>query len=263
MDIILGEFERDLQRVCKQLDLIDALKAFIGLDAPAEDNPTDFLQKAKIIHNEVREVHADLPILVGTLTLYIAGRFEDFSRTLFEDLCQRLAQRADNFKSLPKKMQEALMVYTAVIIQSPRKYGYGDGAAASFIATLNENLSSAGKLTAVNHKCLSITEANMKPDILKELFERIGVSDFWKKIGQQASIQAHFETLDPSEAEKKTKTELTELMDLRNLVAHPSGTINWPSTEKIREYTRFLNVLAKALSDLTSVFEVALCRPAN
>ncbi|MDR6583516.1 HEPN domain-containing protein [Herbaspirillum frisingense] len=259
--LLFEEFVRDLRRVGEQLDLVDTLKVFTALNPPEslDANGKEFVEQAVKVHTISREVHTDFPILTGTLTLYIAGRFESFSRSLFEDLCQRLVQKATNFRTLPKKMQDALIFHTAVVAQSPRKYGFGDGAVATFIANLSNNLSNTASIDAVNHQCLSITDANMKADMLKDLFERIGVSDFWKKIGQQASVQAHFGTGDPSSAESQAKTELNALMDLRNNVAHPSGAITWPSQDKVRGYIKFLTVLAKALNDLTMVFEVALC----
>lgn len=262
MDIIFKEFERDLERVCDQLKLIDALKEFAALAPLDEDiNTTEFARNSSRIHELSRSVHKELPILTGTLALYIAGRFEEYSRTLFEDLCERLVQKAPNFKALPKKMQQGLIEFTAMVVQAPRKYGFGEGAVASFIATLHENLSNPHVITAVNQQCLSITEANMRSEMLRDLFDRIGATKLWEKIGQQAPIQAHFGTSDPSQAQKLAEDELNELMKLRNLVAHPSGGITWPSTDSIRNYTRYLCVLGKALYDLTLVFEGALCRP--
>jgi ABC-type Fe3+/spermidine/putrescine transport system ATPase subunit len=100
----------------------------------------------------------------------------------------------------------------------------------------------------------------MKPDTLAELYDRVGVKEIWKKIGQQASIQAHFATSDTSNAETLAKQKLMTLMELRNSIAHPSTSITWPATETVREYIGFLDVLASALSSLSSVFAATLCR---
>jgi hypothetical protein len=101
----------------------------------------------------------------------------------------------------------------------------------------------------------------MRDKTLSDLFERVGVSSIWKDISQQASILAHFETRNPGEAENKAKKYLNDIMDQRNLVAHPSGTINWPSPDTVRQYIEYLKVLGRALADLIGVYEVVLCQP--
>jgi len=194
------------------------------------------------------------------MALYIAGRFEEYTRTSFEDLCQKLAQRASSFKALPKRMQESLVVYTAMVMQAPRKFQHGEGAVAGFAANIAANLSGESSVEKINYQCLSITEANMKPDTLAELYDRIGAKEIWKKIGQQAPIQAYFATSDSSNAESLARQKLTALMEMRNSIAHPSTTITWPATETVREYIQFLDVLASALASLSVVFAATLCR---
>jgi hypothetical protein len=50
-------------------------------------------------------------------------------------------------------------------------------------------------------------------------------------------------------------------MDLRNKIAHPSGELEWPSTEALRDYVQFLRLLSRAMAALIGVFEVTLCAP--
>ncbi|WP_157380905.1 HEPN domain-containing protein [Burkholderia ubonensis] len=277
MDLILTEFQRDLATITRQLDLLDEIKKFSAIAelsekyrvAAATDaaNKTSasqemraYLRQATSLHGCARTSHAGLPVVSGTMVLYIAGRFEEFTRTSFEDLCQQLAQRASSFKALPKKMQESLITFTAIVMQSPRKYQHGDGAVASFAQNLASNLSAAAKAENINYQCLSITDANMRPDTLSDLYDRIGAKEIWKKIGQQASVQAHFSTQDSSNAESLAKSKLGALMDERNSIAHPSTSIVWPDTDKVRGYIKFLDVLAAALSSLSLVFAATLCR---
>jgi len=64
-----------------------------------------------------------MPILNGVLLLYLAGRFENFVRQIFEDLADAVASDRKEFSELPKAMRENLVLYTAEIMQNPRKYG--------------------------------------------------------------------------------------------------------------------------------------------
>jgi RiboL-PSP-HEPN len=277
MDLILSEFQRDLAVITRQLDLMDEIKRFSSVSelerkyqmatvvtegkASSSLELRRYLGQADLLHVRARDGHAGLPVVCGTMALYVAGRFEEYTRTSFEDLCQKIASSASSFKSLPKKMQENLVVYTALVMQSPRRYRHGDGAVAAFAENLASNLSTKSSVDKINHQCLSITEANMKPETLAELYERVGAKEIWKKIGQQAQVQAHFVTQDPSAAETMAKQKLQSLMELRNSIAHPSTSIVWPATEIVRGYISFLDILATALSSLSIVFAATLCRP--
>lgn len=259
MEPIFDEFRQDLHRVAAQLDLLEKTKEFVGVESSGESG-SRFIESATKVYEAARTAHAGMPLLTGTLVLYIAGRLEAFTRTIFEDLCLRLVERAASFKALPKKMQENLVVYTALVMQSPRKYGHAENGVRTFATTLADNLNNSAGIDRVNHECLSITETNLRPDVLAELFERVGVKEIWKKIAQQAPLQIYFQTQEVGSVESLAKRKLTELMDLRNKVAHPSGSIEWPSTDIVRTYIAFLEVLGKALSDLVGVFEVTLCQ---
>lgn len=262
MDPILQEFEQDLDRIKGQLDFIEKLRDFAKHDCDASDQgkERDFLNNAVTVHEAANRVHASFPMLTGTLLLYLAGRFEEFTRTSFEDLCQRLVQRAQAFDKLPKKMRDSAIVFTALVMQTPRKFGHAEGGVRTFVSTLSENLRGENPLTRVNHECLSITESNMRAEVFADLFSRVGVSSIWKQIGQQAQMQTYFETQDSGNAESQAKRELDKLMDLRNKVAHPSGTIEWPSTDTVIRYVNYIRILARSLTDLIGVYEVTLCQ---
>lgn len=262
MDPILQEFERDLDRITSQIDLIEELKTFSGHEITDDERTAggNFFNISQSLHSSVRHIHSNLPIISGTLVLYGCGRFEELARTLFEDLCQRLTSRAGEFSKLPKKMRENLPVFTAKIIENPRKYGHAEGGVRTFVTTLASNLTVGNRLERVNHECLSITDANMKSDVLADLFGRVGVSAVWRQISEQASMRAFFQSQDAGKVETDAKRTLNELMDLRNKIAHPSGTLEWPSTNSLKSSFEFLRLLARAISDLVGVYEVTLCQ---
>src|SRR5947207_6445581 len=112
-----------------------------------------------------------MPILTGTLLLYLAGRLENFVKETFEDLCDGLVSECGDFTHLPKPMQENLVRFTAEVIASPRKFGHAENGVIAFVNTLADNLNRR-PLNGVNSKCLSITTENMWPDTLNEMFVR-------------------------------------------------------------------------------------------
>ncbi|NTU74272.1 hypothetical protein HGB07_09125, partial [Candidatus Roizmanbacteria bacterium] len=260
MDIIFLEFEQDLNRVRKLIQLLDQIKGFAGidLDVAVQELESSFFTATQSIHNQARSCHADTYVLYGTIVLYLGGRFEFFVRTVFEDLCIRIATRVGSFYKLPKIMQENLIKFTAEVMLNPRKYGHADRGVKAFISNLASNLDETQLFSQINASCLSITYENMRASTLSELFERIGVKDIWQKIGQQAKVQIFFETAEADQAKNKATSQLNTFVELRNQIAHPSTNMTWPNTDQVVAYIDFLKVIATAITELISVYEINL-----
>lgn len=263
MDPILKDFEGDLDKVASQLDFIEVVRKFTAF-IPQHDDPSlvgPFGQEAHVVYEGAKRVHGNLPLASGTLILYTCGRFEAMIRVLFEDLCQRLVGKAEQFARLPKKMRENLPIFTAKVISDPRKYGHAEGGVRAFVTTLAANLAVNAKVERVNHECLSVTDSNMRADVLADLFGRIGAASIWSQIAAQASLKAFFQEADSAKVEVAAKRRLNDLMDLRNRIAHPSGEFDWPSVETLRQHIQFLRLLARSMTEIASVYEVTLCAP--
>lgn len=261
MDPITNDFENDLNKIVSQLDFIETLRKFSSCNSTEEHGvSSQFLTDALDVHEGTKRIHGNLPLVSGTLILYTCGRFETMTRTLFEDLCQRLVTRAGRFSRLPKKMRENLPIFTAKVISEPRKFGHAENGVRAFVATLASNLAVDATVERVNHECLSLTEANMRADVLSELFGRVGVAAIWTQMSEQAALKTHFQNSDSGQVEKKARYKLNELMDLRNKIAHPSGEFDWPSIEALRDYVQLLRLLARAMAELVGVYEVTLCQ---
>jgi len=261
MDPIVKDFEEDLDKVSAQLDFIELVRKFTAFTLLPDDPALTaaFGREAQIIYEGAKRVHGNLPLASGTLILYTCGRFEAMTRVLFEDLCQRLVAKAGQFARLPKKMRENLPLFTAKVISDPRKYGHAENGVRAFVTTLAANLAIDAKVDRINHECLSVTESNMRADILADLFGRIGASNIWSQVAAQASLKAFFQEADSAKVEVAARRRLNDLMELRNRIAHPSGEFEWPSVESLRKHIHFLRLLARSIAELTSVYEVTLC----
>ena len=104
MDPLLFEFRTDLQRVQRLLDLMEAIKLFPTSHSPEGEQTDAFIRQAAHIHTQAKGCHADSFVFIGTLILYLGGRFEYFVRAEFEDLCDRIARRCNSFDRLPRAM---------------------------------------------------------------------------------------------------------------------------------------------------------------
>jgi hypothetical protein len=93
----------------------------------------------------------------------------------------------------------------------------------------------------------------MTPTILAELFKRIGIQSLWSEIGKQAQMKIHFELDRDHDVEREAKALLENLMTTRNTIAHPSGSPEFPDTNRVSSYIRFLKVLSSVLVETCRV----------
>ena len=250
----LPEFKSSLDKIESLLILTESIKEFSAKTIDESEDNENILNLYAIS----RENRSNLPVMNGTLLLYVSGQFESFVKLTFEELCTNISQKAERFGHLPKEMRENLIKYTAEVISNPRKYGHADLGVKAFVKVLSDNLSDEAELKTINSSCISITSENMRPQILGDLFKRVGIRNIWEKISEQGKLQLFFETHDSSIARKKAERLLNEIMTARNGVAHPSSSFNWPDHEFIKNGIRFYSVLGEVLVESLSVIEFDL-----
>lgn len=259
LDQPLDEFKSDLVRLDQLLTMLTSLRDFGSIDIQEGDAKTAFVTSAITIRDGIRKHKADIPVLSGSLLLYLSGRFEHFVRMIFQALCDGYASKCSTFEELPKKMQKSLHWYTTEVARDYSKYGYDEIAAFGFLASYVENCNTSGPLV-VNSACLSVTQSNMRPEVIADIFKRIGVDQLWVEMSKQSVLKAFFETDKDNFTEKEAKAMLEELMTSRNGIAHPTSTPNFPDLERIKKFLEFISVLSSALH-LASVTSLAAFRP--
>ncbi len=259
MNYIYQDFLKDIDDLRAVLKLADSLKSFSAQNNEPEIEITDnkFLELAEIVHSKSRDANFGMVFIPGTIVLYLGGRFEYFIKTLFEELSMTIALKCKKFEYLPKEYKENLIAFTSEVIKSPAKYNHGENGVKTFITNLSNNVNGL-EIADINTKCLSITSENMRPPILNDLFNRIGAKDIWVKLGHQANLQAFFETADASKAQKDATKFLNDFMDIRNKVAHPSGSFQWPDTKAVMKHIDYFEVLGQQICNLASVYETSL-----
>lgn len=253
LDTPLREFHQDLDRLEALVKLIDELRGFGAVTPPDANGDGQFGEIARILRLSTRNQSADFPILAGTLTLYLAGRFEHFVRTAFEVTCDAYAAKCQKFSDLPEKVRNNLISMTAEVLNSPAKYGFDYLRAYSFVLNLAGNLEASVGLGEINSACLSITNQNMTPPILAELFKRIGIHSLWAEMGKQAQMKIYFELDRDQDVEREAKALLDNLMSTRNMVAHPSGSPEFPDANKVSSYIKFIKMLSIVLVEICRV----------
>lgn len=201
-----------------------------------------------------------LPLVTGTLVLYLAGRFESFVREKIGTAAREIGNTCGQFDRLPKNMQVSLLNQTVEVIKNPRKFGHAEAGVRAFVKRLAAGYSSINDKDPVNFECISITEANMKPEVFKEICDRIGFTEAWNQIAAQTNMKRFFENMDGSVVSKDAQAMLRKLMDDRNAVAHPVGATTFPNTVTIFKYVAFVKILCMEFEAVLDMY-VALIQP--
>lgn len=258
----LQAFLEDLERVRKLLEMLQSIRGFAAQDATGADPEYGFVVASLEVRDVVRLRSAELPILSGTLLLYLAGRFENFARDSFELLCDLMAERCSRLADLPLKMRTELVRLTAEAVAAPAKYSFDEIEVQAFVTTLAGNMTASSGLGKVNSRCLSVTSVNMGARMVAELFKRAGIDHLWQDIGRQAPLRAWLGIEQDSQATAEVQTRLDQLMKLRNGIAHPTSDTSFPDLDQVLSYVEFLKHISTTLVSVVEM-NLAVFRPSD
>lgn len=216
-----------------------------------------FTKQPRKYENSAADAVSGFPLSRGAMFIQAASRFEFFVRSEVEDLALRASNHAKKFSHLPKEMRDNLLRLSAMVLESPRKFRMASQVT-NIVGTLARNLSGEDGPGEINHRCLSITSENMRASVIKDLFGRLGVKDIWQRIGQNAQVQVYLEMTDANQVSSACQSRLNQAMDRRNSFAHSGDSITWPSADELRALFAFLTELARAISSVIPVSELAL-----
>lgn len=248
MEELYSKFIKDIGDLEKALVLMNEIDTLRRKYPVVDDIENAELQQ---LISSVSNAKFGIQFLIASTTLYLAGRFEYFVRSIIEELSIRISTAKGEFKDLPTNMRDSLIRLSSEVIMEPRRYGFAEGARNSFILNLANNLNQ-NLNSPINHQCLSITNKNMKDDVIEELFNRLGIKEIWKYFGEQLAIKLFFKTKDTCYATSNARKTLNSIMEKRNQIAHPSDSVgNWPSIDETLKDIDFLKRLALIIKDFS------------
>ena len=253
----VDELLADFSRGERLINLIKQFRDFGASQLPGNQAEADLQwPEASALLGECHSRRTDLPIMSGSLLLYLAGRFEFYIRTIIEIAAEEIASQCEKYSDLPPKLKKELISRTAEVVQNPRRYGYDEIQVEGFILTLADGLRASSSIPSINSACLSTTDANMRPDILADLFKRIGMDNVWPEIGKQTKTKIHLKVTTDSDATNHAKGRLNDIMEERNRIAHPTNETTFLGPDQVLEATKFLRMLAEVLLDVLRVYMV-------
>lgn len=262
-DPVLRDFMADVERAEHLLALVKNFREFGASTPPARDAETqDPWPASTSLHDASRLRRTDLPVLSGSLQLYLAGRFEYCIRQIVEVVADEIAARATKYADLPDSIKSELRTRTLEIAQNPRRYGYDDGQTDALLTSLVTSKSTITPPLIINSTVLSLTDSNMKDRVLADILKRVGMQDFWRDVGKQATVKIELETSADGETTAKAQSWLNAIMDERNQVAHPTSSTQFPDPDQVLKAAHFLKTLAATTVDLAKVY-LAAYKPAG
>jgi hypothetical protein len=244
---VLDDFDKDIGRVEQLLRLIYIFRDFAGQAAPESVEP------ALELYEAAQGARTDLPVLSGSLLLYLCGRFEYFVRELVGTIVDDLVDKAATYEDLPGQLRKEVLSRTLQINLNPRKFNHTEESASTLAAQLADNLSGridAGASMFVDSSTVTITESNMRPDVLSDLFKRIGIGGLWDTLGKQLALKSLLDEATEDGCKKAAVARLDDIMSERNKVAHPIGDVVFPDAALVEEMARYFKSLAQVLLEL-------------
>jgi RiboL-PSP-HEPN len=249
------DFKADLQRIAQLLGLIEDFRSFAATgDEYLKD--AEVTEGARKLLKTADEVRTDLPLLSGSLFLYICGRFEYFVRELVGTIMDELVDKAQKYDDLPDALRKEHLNRTLAINLSPKKYNYSPVTAAALLGELAGSLSGTSenpKGFDVDSNVVTITESNMNSDTLAEIFERVGVAQIWDTLGKQSKLKAFLLVSGDADCSKVAKARLDEIMARRNRIAHPTKDLQFPDVDYAQDTSNFYEILSELLVDVAMV----------
>lgn len=255
LDPVLCDFKADVERAEHLLVLIKLFREF-GASTPPTQTPGNAASwpTANTLHGASKLRRTDLPVLSGSLQLYLAGRFEYCIRQVVEVVADEIASRAAKFSDLPDSIRNELKSKTLEIAQNPRRYGYDEGQTDALLSALVASKGCISSPVPINSAVLSLTDSNMKDRVLSELLKRVGMQEFWREVGKQASVKLVLEKNTDGETTAEAQARLNAIMDERNQVAHPTSSTQFPDPDQVLKAALFLKTLAATTIDLAKVY---------
>ena len=257
------DFCSDINRARHLLELIKHLRGFGASERPSKQGPKEAgWVEAVELWEAAKERRTDLPLISGSLVLYLAGRFEYFARQVVETVAEEMAESIADYGSLPAVLRKELKTRTLQIAENPRRFGFEETQADLFLLNLAQNLEGGESPPSIRINVVSVTDSNLKDRALAELMKRVDLNSFWRDVGKQARVKLFLQTRDDRETTAQAQARLNGIMDQRNQIAHPTASTQFPDPDQVLLMIEYLQVLAEVTAELAQIHLAAFVQAA-
>jgi hypothetical protein len=252
---ILQQFHDDLDRATDLLQLTRLFRSFAGSPLPkAVEDGTVPWQESVDLAQIAPNVRTDLPILSGSILLYLCGRFENFVREIVIAIGDEHASSATSYEDLPNTVRTEIFQRTLEVAKTPTKYNFDSTEAKQLIKGLADSLHpEPGAKVVIESRLLAITDANMHARMMAEIFKRVGIEQLWRELGKQAPLKTYLGKADDGQCTAAASSRMDAIMKERNGVAHPTAATSFPDPDQVQDTVEYLRVLSRVTVDLAQI----------
>jgi RiboL-PSP-HEPN len=248
MGITIDDFRADVRTLLLGIDALDKMDRFASQVHDGAHVGNDYLNSANDLHVFVRTNISSLLMWPPSIILYICGRFEYYVRSAVESTADEMMTIATNYSDLPLEMRNTYFKMAMDVISNPKKFGKPASTVISLLKSVSDNLNL--DTPSIESFCLSTTVTNMRPDVINELFKRLGYQEFWTTVGASTHGNERYMTIDSKIVIEEAKAELNSIMEIRNTIAHPASSTSYPDVTAAKKAIEYFLMLSTITEDV-------------
>lgn len=260
------KFSDSIERFSQQIEAFERLRR---VESVTIDNGVLGFSGANAAGNvnEVIELPSTwantFPHVYTGLFLLAWGMFESFVKASLKEVLNKIVNERGSVDKLPERFKKRWEEYALKMLSNPNSglfKSYASQGGESGASVSPQVVSLAGQLhsyyrrdNALQLDCgvALVTESNMDPRLIFELFRLVEVDNLWDNIRAQTYVQSYFQQTSVSKGDITSKLE--DIKALRNQFAHPVEESSYLSADSVKEHLEFILVLSQAMDEQCSV----------
>ncbi len=239
MEQALNGFLERVDSIERTLDLRDRLITF------GQASPESLPFEGDELHRLVRAIgQAGMQPSLDGAVLLLAAALEQLVSDVIVAYAANLPSVYPNYRDLPDAVRSANERLTGEAL-SASSSRFADYDLRRFV----DNLSTCNSGNApyiLNGEALALNYRNLTAGVLRDLISRVGVGNIWDLMGPTELLKVWSGSESAGTAQSRAQTQLKELIDTRNQIAHRVGTAN-PGPDVVRSFVLFERALARSL----------------
>jgi hypothetical protein len=194
---------------------------------------------AALAKSAIRDLHETQQC--GAVVL-LTGYFEAFLKDLVRRFVEDLSASGVAFTGLPVKIRDRhfegggrVLTKAVEFARKGKPTPFGNATPQDIVARLH-SASNTGGTYQIVWEAFADTQANPGPDVVKQIAEGLGLTDFWRKISANSGDPARW-------SDSALTTKLGDLITKRNACAHTGTVSPIPTAPDILDFADMLQAI--------------------
>lgn len=201
------------------------------------------------------ELRIEIPIQRSMLLFRLCAEFERVILALTKEFAIAWCDGLGEGCKVPKVLREYLEGKLKTVMANPNRYRLSLERVSEYLSSQIEisskkGLPPKGQRTKVYllFDLLMVTDSNLRFDLLSSCLKPF-CKQWLTLVVQQNPVKEFFGVVEDQACKERLRENLNSLMDVRNLLAHPTtGSETFPDGKQIVEFKEFLETLVPAIN---------------